>query len=174
MRKTTFALVAAFAISMTMNGGARADENKIGFIDMQKAIQSVETGKKAKSDLEKQIAAKKAELQKEDESIKKAAEEFKKQSLVMNDEARNKKAGELNERNMRFQEKVARSQGELQQKEQELTQPIVDGLKTVTAEVAKSKGYGTVLVKNDAFVVYSQEKDDLTNDVIAAFNKKKK
>ena len=36
---------------------------KIGYVDMQKAIQATESGKKAKKDLEKEFNDKKAELQ---------------------------------------------------------------------------------------------------------------
>lgn len=150
---------------------ASADEFKIATVDMQKALQSVEAGKKAKSSLETDFNKKKAELQKEEASLKKAHEEFQKQSLVMSDAARNKKQQELQERFMKLQETTARSQADIQKREQELTQPIIGKLRDVIQETAKKKGYALVLEKNENTVLYSQEKDDLTSEVISIYNK---
>lgn len=150
---------------------AAAQDMKVGTVDMQRAIQSVEAGKKAKSQLEKDFNSRKKELQTEESSIKKMGEEFRKQSLALNDEARAKKQAELQERIMKFQELTARSQQEIAQKEQELTQPIVSGLRKVISEVAKQKGYTVILEKNENTVLFSLEKDDLTEEVISNFNK---
>lgn len=161
-----------FAMSSSSNAARAAEEMKIGLVDMQKALQTVDAGKKAKAQLEKDVEAKKKEFQSEESAIKKMGEEFKKQSLVMNDEARAKKQGELQERIMKLQEKGAKTEQELRRKEAELTQPILSRLRNVINEVAKQKGYHMVLEKNDNTVLFSQEKDDLTADVISSFNKK--
>jgi outer membrane protein len=148
-----------------------AEEVRIATVDMQKALQSVDSGKKAKAQLEKEFNAKKKDLQTEEASIKKMTEEFKKQSLVMSDEARGKKQAELQERIMKFQELTARSQTEIQQKERDLTQPIIGKIRGIIAETAKKRSYTVVLEKNENNVLFSLEKDDLTNDVISAFDK---
>lgn len=167
IQKMFFVVAAVAAASATV----RAEEIKIGVVDMQKAIQSVEAGKKAKGQLEKEFNARKKELQTEESSIKKMGEEFRKQSLVLTDDARAKKQAELQERIMKFQELTARSQQEIAQKEQELTQPIVSGIRKIIGELAKQKGYSVILEKNENTVLFSLDKDDLTSDVITAFNK---
>lgn len=163
-----------FVVSVALAAAStslRAEEIKIGVVDMQRAIQSVEAGKKAKGQLEKEFNARKKELQAEESSIKKMGEEFRKQSLVLTDDARAKKQAELQERIMKFQELTARSQQEIAQKEQELTQPIVSGIRKVISDLAKQKGYSFILEKNENTVLFSLDKDDLTADVITAFNK---
>jgi outer membrane protein len=166
-------LLALIAVLGLASGSvvARADE-KIATVDMQKAIQNVEAGKQAKAQLEKEFNAKKKDLQAEEAAIRKMIEDFKKQSLVMSDEAKAKKQGELQERGMKFEELKQRSTIELQQKEQGLTQPIVSKLRSLIGEMAKQKGYSLVLEKNENTVLFSQEKDDMTSDVISAYNKK--
>ena len=156
------------------NASISAQDTKIATVDLQKAIQTVDTGKKAKSELEKALNSKKKEIQDEESKITKMGEEFKKQSLVMSDEAKAKKQGELQERIMRLQQLQSRSQSELQQKEQELTATILVRLREIIRELAKEKGYTVVLEKNDNMVLFSLEKDDLTEDVIKVFNKKGK
>src|SRR4051812_7044319 len=79
---------------------------KIATIDMQKALQTVEAGKKAKAQLEKEFNSKKKMLDDEQNAIKKLTEEFKKQSMVLNDEARMKKQTEIQERMGKFQEQM--------------------------------------------------------------------
>ena len=147
---------------------------KIGTVDMQRALQTVEAGKKAKTHLEQAFNSKKKELQSEESSIKKMTEEFKKQALVMSDEARAKKQAELQERIMKFQELTARSQTEIQQKERELTQPILTKLRSIIANNAKKHDYTVVLEKNENNVLFSLEKDDMTDEVISEFNKSHK
>lgn len=147
---------------------------KLGTVDMQKAIQSVESGRKAKTQLEKEFNSKKKELQEEEAKIKKMGEEFRKQSLVMSEEARSKKQGEIQERILKLQEQTARSQGEIQRKEQELTEPILTKLRQIITDLAKQKGYTVILEKNENMVLYSLDKDDLTEEVINLFNKQVK
>ncbi len=166
--------VLSFSLAGLASAAVSAEEIKVGVVDMQKALQTVDTGKKARSDLEKDFNAKKKELTTEEAAIKKMGEEYKKQMLVMNDDARRKKEMEMQDRVMKFQANTARSQAEIQRKEQELTQPIVTKLRTIIGDVAKQKGLAMVLEKNENMVLFSLEKDDLTAEVIAAYNKQAK
>jgi outer membrane protein len=166
---SVFALI---AFAGGLSASALADEVKIGVVDMQKALQTVESGKKAKTQLEKEINAKKKELQTEEAAIKKMHDEYKKQTLALSDEARARKQGEIQERVMQLQKMMADSQQELQAKETELTRPIVEKLRGIIADIAKQKGFTVVLEKNENTVLFSQEKDDFTNEVISVFNKK--
>jgi outer membrane protein len=168
------AALAAVILSPSFTVRAHAEETKIGIVDMQKAIQTTDAGKKARAALEKEIESKKKELSSEESTLKKAHEDYKKQSLVMSDDARSKKQMELNEKLMKYEELRQKRTQELQVKEQELTKPIVEKLRGVIQGMAKSKGYHLVLEKNEQTVLFSQDKDDLTNDVITEFNKQNK
>jgi outer membrane protein len=152
---------------------AMAAEVKIGTVDMQKALQSVEAGKKAKSQLESEFNAKKKKLQSEEANLRKMTDEFKKQASVMSDEARARKQNEIQERVAKYQEETAKSQMQIQQKERELTDPILAKLRGIISTMAKQKGYTTVLEKNDNVVLFSLDSDDLTQEVINAYNKAK-
>ena len=164
------------ALMVSVFGGsalsfAAEGAEKVAVVDVQKAMQQIEAGKKARATLEKEVNAKKAEFQKEQAAIAKMNEDFQKQSLVMNEEARAKKQSELQSRMMKFQQSAQQSQDELQSKERSLTQPIISRLRSIIAEVAKKKNYSIVLERNENFVLYSEEKDDLTAEVIAIFDK---
>jgi len=172
--RNLFPLIALLTVPMLIATPARAVDQKIGFVDMQRALQSVESGKKAKASLEKEFNIKKKDLQTEEATIKKLGEEFKKQSLVLSDDARAKKQGEIQERILKFQELTQRSQVEIQQKERELTEPIITRLRTTINEVAKGKGYTLVLEKSENTVLFSLDKDDLTDEIVGVYNKANK
>jgi outer membrane protein len=164
-------LVTAVLALGIFSNASFAEEFRIGTVDMQKALQSVDAGKKAKAQLEKEFNVKKKELDNERSAIQKMGEEFKKQSLVMSDDARAKKQAEIQERAVKFQELQMRSQTEITQKEHDLTQPIIVKLRGIIGELAKQKKYNVVLEKNENTVLFSEEKDDLTADVVNQYNK---
>jgi outer membrane protein len=145
-----------------------ATPTKIATVDMQKALQTIDAGKKAKGQLEKEFNTKKKMLDDEQNAIVKLEGEFKKQTMVLNDEAKEKKFQELQERKMKFQQQLMRSQTEIQQKEGELTAPIVKALKAMVKEIAAKKSYQMVLDRNEQTVIFSQDKDDLTTRKIRA------
>ena len=159
-------LVVVIAMSL-VSSVVRAEEFKMAVVDMQKALQTVDAGKTAKARLEKEFESKKKEFQSEEAT-------FKKQQLVMSNEARMKKQQELQERQMKLQELVQRSQAEIATKEQEMTRPLVNKLREIIAETAKKKNFTVILEKNENTVLYHQEKDDITDEVIEQFNKKNK
>lgn len=170
MRLSNF--VAVFCVSSLLATGAFSAEMKIAIVDLQKALQTVDAGKKAKANLEKEFNEKKKTIQSEEEAIKKMSEDFKKQSMVLSDEAKIKKQNELQERLMKYRELVGKSQVQMQERERQATEPIIGKLRTIVDEIGAKKGYSIIFEKNDASVLYLQQRDDLTDDVIAAFNKK--
>ncbi len=171
-------IVKSIALALVLTSvNAFADDavaTKIATVDMQKALQTVDAGKKAKTQLEKEFNTKKKMLDDEQNAIVKLEGEFKKQTMVLNDAAKEKKFQELQDRRMKFQQQLMRSQTEIQQKEGELTAPIVKSLKEFVKELAAKKGYQMVLDRNEQTVIFSQEKDDLTEELVKAYNSKNK
>lgn len=165
-------IVLMMAASTMLATGAHAADMKIGFVDMQKAVQSTDSGKKAKKDLETEFEKKKKELQAKEGDLKKMGEDLEKKKSVLSEEALAKKQGEFQEEMMKYREVVGKSQMDLQKKERDLTQPILDKMRRVIEKVAKEKGYNMVL-ENNAMVLFAAKDNDLTDDVVKAFEKEK-
>src|SRR5206468_2055931 len=110
---------------------AEAPAVKIGYIDMQKAIQSTDAGKKAKKELETEFNAKKKDLQEKEKDLKKMSEDLEKKSMVLSDEVKQKKQMEFQEEMMKYREVVGKSQMQIQEKERTLTQPILEKLRGI-------------------------------------------
>lgn len=164
-----FNLLGILAIALTatqFSTIAHADDQKIGVVDMQRAIQTSEAGKKAKSELEGAFNKKKKELQNEEVALKKMQEDFQKQQAALSDASKKKKQAEMQERFMKYQELLQKSQAEIQGKEQEMSKPIIARIRTIVADVAKKRNFTLVLEKNENVVIFSEEKDDITDDVL--------
>lgn len=151
--------------------GQAADSSvKIAIIDMKQALQTVKAGKNAIAQLEKDFNERKKEIQSGEEKLKKMTDEFKKQSLVLSDQAKRERQEKLQREFMQLQELSTRANMEMQQKQQTLTEPIVKKIKGIVSDLARKRGYTLVLEKNENVVLYT-ELDDITVDVINQYDK---
>ena len=144
----------------------------LGLIDVQKVIVSVSEGKKVMKQLEKEFNKKKSELQKEEEGIKKLQADYQKQSLVLSDDAKQKKQREIQESIMQLQQKTMGYQKEIQEMERKLKQPIVEKIEKIVEEVSKAEGVAMTFEAGASPVLYAESKKDLTEQVIKAYDKK--
>ena len=147
---------------------------KIAYVDLQKALQSVDAGKNAKASLEKEVTAKRAELEKMQAALQKEAEQFEKKAAIMNDSTKAAKQAELQKKFADFQKNAAESQMELQKKERDLTKPLIDELRAIIEGIGKEKGFQLIVEKNEGAVLYAEAGADLTDQVVEKFNSKKK
>jgi outer membrane protein len=174
MRTSKFSKLAvgsAMALALSVGSVASAADVKIGYVDLQKAIQETSAGKKAKKELEKEFNAKKAELQKKETDLKKMDEDFKKKSVALSDEVKGKKMQELQAEMLKFQREVGESQINIQKKERELTQPILEKLQSSIEKIAKEGGYTMVLERNEQSVLWAKKDVDLTDAVVKEFER---
>lgn len=160
------------AMSLLLAASFANAEFKVGYVDMQKAIQSTTAGKKAKTELEGEFNKKKKELEKKEADLKKMGEDLEKKKSVLSEEALGKKQAEFQDEMLKYRDVVGKSQVEIQKKERELTAPILEKMKKVIAKLAKDKSYGLV-IENSQMVLYATPEADLTEEVIKAFEKEK-
>lgn len=178
MKKQTLALSLA-VLAVTFGAPSLRAETtiKLAVVDMQKALEAVEAGRAAKAELEKDFAKRQKKVSEDENELKKMNEDFQKQSLVMNEAARSKKQAELQKKLMEYQQAAMASQNEIQRRQAELTEPIIKALADTVGDLAKKQGYTLVLEKSRMGVLYAQDNNDLTDELVKTFNssyKKKK
>lgn len=160
-------------LSVLMFMGTAFAEVKLGYVDMQKAIQATKAGQKAKKDLEAEFNKRKKALQTKEDDLKKKGEELEKQAMVLSDEVRGKKQKEFQQSMMEFQQLVQKNQQEIQQQERKLTEPILKKLQEVIDETAKKDNYSVILEKRENGVLFSKSELDITDQIVKAFEAKK-
>jgi outer membrane protein len=149
---------------------AHADGTTVGIVDMQKAIQSSAAGKKAKAELETAFNKKKKELDDQGAALKKDQENFQKKQSALSDSAKRDQGQKLQEKMMKYQELLQKSNVEIQKKEQEMSEPIIKQIRLKVADIAKKRGFSIVLEKNDNIVIFSDDKNDVTDEVIKSID----
>ncbi len=158
---------------LLLAGSVASAQAKIGYVDVQKAIQSTSSGKKAKEILDGEFGKRKKDLDKKKADIEKMQQDLEKKKAVLSEEVMNKKQMELQEEMMKFQKNVGENQLELQKKEKELIEPIIEKMKKMIEKVAVEKGYTLIIDKQAQAILYYQKDADVTETVIAAFEKEK-
>jgi outer membrane protein len=169
MTRSIFAFTLACALIGAATARTAHADDKIAFVDLQRALEETNEGKAAKSRLKSDFDKKQKELDEKQEELKKAKEDFDKKAPLMKDDVRNKAAGELQGRFMQLQETFARLQKDLAAKEQEATRGILAKLSAVVGKIAEREKFAMVLERSSA-VVWGQPSLDITNEVIRLYN----
>ncbi len=151
-------------------GVAKADDLKVGIIDLQYLLEKSDAGKKARAQLLEDFNKKNKEFQTEELSIKKSQEEYMKKKPALSEKAQKEQETKLQEKYVKHMESKQRAQEELKKKEQDMVTPIMRKIREKIPELAKKKGYSLVIDKNESLVFYFQEKDDLTEEVLKSLN----
>ena len=147
---------------------ARA-EQKIGFVDLQRALNEVDEGKAAKALLKKDFDEKQKQLDGKKAEFDKIQADVEKQAVVMSDAAKKDKANELDRRARELQGLFMQLQKDLSDRERDATKGIYDRMAVIVREIAEAEGFTVVLEKNSG-LVYAPTSLDLTNELIRKYN----
>lgn len=168
MRRLLFAIVLPAALLVARS--AQAQNMKIGYVDVQRAIQEVEEGKAARTRLKSELDARRAQMAKKQTELEKMKADYDKQSPVLSDEAKKKKQEELQKAFLEAQNSAQEMQEELTGKEQEAMQGISKRMLQIVADVSEREGVTYVLDK--AILLHAPAANDLTNEVVRLYNDK--
>lgn len=170
MRTTVLSLVAALALG-AVPSHARA-EGRIAFVDLQRALNSVDEGKAAKEALKREFDQKQKLLDEKKTEFDRLRQDFEKQSVVMSDDARKQKQGELERKGMELQSFFVQLQKELSEREREATRGIFDKMHVLVREIAEQEGVS--MVAGADALVYADPSLDLTNELVRKYNARHK
>jgi len=162
-------IIAAFLLLSLPLAAAAADGSRIGSVDVQKVLLSSDAGKEAKDQLSSRAAKLEADKNAKEEELKKLKAELEKQGSVLSESARANKERDYQQRLKDYQRFLKDAQEELQAKNDELTGKLVEEIVKVTQDYGRKNGYTVILIKNET-MVYLDEKADVTDEVLKAFN----
>ena len=158
------------ALPLLLAVPARAQAMKIGYVDVQRAVQEVEEGKAARSRLQAELQQKRQDLDKKRADLEKMKADYDKQAPVLSDDARRKRQEELQKAFVEAQSAAGQMQEELSGKEQEAMQSISKRLLQVVAEVSDKENFTFVIDK--AALLYAPAASDVTNEVVRRYNER--
>jgi outer membrane protein len=167
MRIPVIPLVALALVAVPAAG--RAEQQKIGYVDLQRALNEVDEGKAAKALLKKDFDEKQKVLDGKKGDFDKAQADFEKQAVVMSEQAKKDRAADLDRRAREMQALFLQLQKDLSERERDATRGIFDRMANIAREIAEADGF-TIVLEKGAGIVYAPASLDLTNELIRKYN----
>jgi outer membrane protein len=160
--------LAAFALLLTLAPGAFA-QMRVAVVDTQRAVMETEDGLRAQATLKKLFDKRQRELDQKQKDLQKEREELEKNRDKLATEAMQKRAETWQREMAQVQAVFVEYNKELQQKQNELTSPIVQKAVGIIRRLATQEGYDMVLERQAA--TYFRSDLDLTDKVITLYNR---
>lgn len=147
---------------------------KIGYMDLQKALNESDAGKDAKITFNKRVEELQRVLDEKQVEIKKMQDDLEKQKGLLTSEARGEREKAYQQKIKDAQRFAKDSQEELQQKDADMTKKILTDLREAIKKIGSDEGYTIILERGESSVLYAAEGVDITDKVIKTYNKMRK
>ncbi len=146
------------------------EKMKIGFVDLEKAMQTSKAGKNAKAKFQAQVKKVEANLLKEKEGLAKFRADAEKKGLLLKEEEKRNLEREFQRRFRDYQVRMRDSQDELRQREREAMDKIFKEIAKVTNEIGKKEKFTLILTRNQ--LLYVDRGVDITQVVVDLYDSK--
>ena len=143
----------------------------VGIVDVQKVLEQSSAGKRIREILQKEVQARQELITKKQTDLKGKKENFDKNALMLNPDKKLEKQGQLEQEFMEFQKFVQQSDSEMQRRQVELMQPVLEDIKGRVQEIGAKDKYDIVLEKNSG-VLYTKSAENITDRVILMLEQK--
>jgi outer membrane protein len=163
-------LLVALVALLGWGTGAQDEPIKIGVVDVDQAMNSTEEGKAAREEFSRKQREADADVQPLADRFRELQEELKGKKYVLSDEALFGKQVELAELQNRIDNKIKELQGQLKIDSGRLEAPLRAKLVEIVEEIGKDQGFTLILARGTA--LYTREAIDITDQVVARFDKK--
>lgn len=145
---------------------AFADDTKIGVVDLQKIIQTSPKVQSIQQSLEKKFRPRRDALIATEKELRSKMDAFKRDSVVMNANAKKEKEREIVSMQQKFERDGQQYQQELSTAHNEAMEDFYTRVRAAISKVAKKEHFELVLQKDAA--PFAAEKLDVTKQVVAA------
>ena len=165
-----FAALALGMLLLTLAPGAFAQTAmRVAVVDTQRAVMETEDGLRAQATLKKLFDKRQRELDQKQKDLQKEREDIEKNKDKLAPDALQKKAEGWQREMAQVQAVFVEYNKELQQKQNELTGPIVQKAVGIIRRLATQEGYDMVIERQAA--TYFRSDLDLTDKVITLYNR---
>jgi len=164
--------VLLMAIAISSSDCTQAADVKIGVIDTQEVLKESKAAKKARTLLMDELNEKRSVFSKKQDEVRLLEEEIKIKGDGMTESQRREKNDQLGREVKNLQRLKTDLEEELNKKNVDLTQKILQEVSDVIKEFMKKEKYTLILEKKS--VVSSDEAIDITEKILRLYDAKKK
>lgn len=148
---------------------AAQEKLKIGYIDLRKAIQESQAGKKAKDKFQAEVKRAETEMAKERQQLEQMQGDLEKKARLLKEEELRNLEREFQRRRAGYERARQEWQVELRQRDEEMASQIARDLEKVAAEVGKNEQFTLILERGN--ILYSDQAIDITDKVVELYNR---
>ncbi len=163
--------VVVLALGATVIAGSAARiyaQVKVAVVDLQRALNETEDGRRAKANLKKLFKQKQKIIDDKTVELKTLQDEIEKNKTVWSQDALRKKLEDYQQRFVQVQSTYVEYQRELGAKEVEFTQPILERMQRIIRRLGQAEGY--TLITERSGVLWIPSNLDLTDNIIQRYN----
>jgi len=169
--KKLFALL-GFALPLS-TGALAVAETKVGYVDLQRALQEVNDARSAKTRLQTTVDEKKKKFEREQTDLLKEKDAFEKQASVMTADAKVQRQTDLGKKAMDLNQRWEKEKVSFQEQEQSEMKAIFAKMNPIIASIAAREGMSFVFDKTDGGILYAPAYLDITNELVRLYNDQK-
>ena len=147
-----------------------AAEFKAAVVDMQRALNECDAGKKAKDQVKAKLERSQESLKRERDDLDRRKADSEKKALVLKEDERRNLERELENRGLEFKRKYEDFQRDLKRTDAELTSGIVEELYGIVRDLGERNRYTMVLEASSGQLLYADKSIDVTDEVVRLHN----
>ncbi len=156
----------AFALSLCWASSLDAQATRVGYVNSESVLAEYAPAQEARQQLETAAQEADAELQLLGSGLQAAINEYQQQQMSMTPEARQGREQELASQRQAFTRRQQELELQLQQRQQELFQPVNDRITAVIEEIRVEGNYAMILDAASAAIVAADPALDITQEVL--------
>ena len=166
MKKTLSLLFLTIFCALSVH----AAEIKIGYVDLQKALNTCEAGKAAKEKLSVRVKEYEAQIDLKQKDVKKLKDDLDKQGLILSDEKREAKKLDFDQKLKDLDRFSKDFQEDFQKQEAKFTKQIFIDFSKIITDVGTKEGYTAIFERSESALLYADQTIDLTDKAIKAYD----
>ncbi|MBN1906058.1 MAG: OmpH family outer membrane protein [Deltaproteobacteria bacterium] len=173
MKHLTKTIVLAVAVLFIQLGLSAAEPVKIGVLDLQRCIQESNEGKRIAESLKNKQAEMQKDLDKKQQELIDMQKDMDKQSLMLSPDAKTEREKEFEKKRRDLNYLVQDLSEEMKKAETEARISILNILSGVVETIAKQQKFDLIAERSNGGILYFSKGLDITDQVLAEFNKVK-
>lgn len=171
MRIRTALVTLGVATAMALGTGARAEELKIGVVDLDQALNATEEGKSAREELERKQREARSKVQPMVERFENMQQELQSKKFVLSEEALYQKQLDLLELKNQIESQMKELEGKLKVDQERIVGPLRKKLIDIVQKIGREQGFTVIMERSTPGLLYAREALDVTDMVIDQFDK---
>lgn len=170
MQKRFF--IGAVVIAMLGLAAPAVAQVRLGFVDLQRALNETQEGNQAKRRLKRMFNKRQQQLDKMQKRLKRMEADLKKAKGVLSEDAFAKRVESYRKAFIELQSTYVQHQRELSKRETKETGRILKRMQSILAELGERDNYTAVVEVNEGGVFYYRSSLDLTNELIRLYDQR--